>query len=69
MPVMHDDREIELHDLLDFAKDSFGSGDFGSASCEQMAGRLSAALMDKYGRGCKILVLEDGEVGAVVRAG
>lgn len=37
LPVVHEEREVEFHDLLDAAKVDFGSGEFGAASCETLA--------------------------------
>jgi hypothetical protein len=64
--VTHDNREIELHDLLDDSRRSFGGGNFGSASCESLARGLATALAGKYDRTFRVGVFEDGEVGASV---
>lgn len=65
--VLHDDREIEFHDLLDFCKVTFGEGDFGGHSCETLAKALINDLIAKYpGREIAVSVFEDGEVGAEV---
>lgn len=67
MAVAHDDREVEFHDLLAFARQAFGSGDFGRASCETLAKSLIQKLRAKYGeRAISVAVYEDGEVGAMV---
>jgi len=62
--VSHDDREIEFHDLLDFARAQFGEGDFGESSCERLARKLAKKMARRYGRACCVSVSEDGEVGA-----
>lgn len=67
MGVAHDDREVEFHDLLAFARQAFGSGEFGRDSCETLAKRLIEKLRGQYGeRQISVNVFEDGEVGAVV---
>ncbi len=65
--VSHDDREVEFHDLLDFAKASFPAGDRGAASCEMMARQLGDVLSTRFNRSFEVTVSEDGEVGAIVR--
>ena len=66
LPVLHDEREVEFHDLLDAVRSDFGSGDFGAASCEAMARTLAQKTARRYGRACTVAVFEDGEVGASV---
>ena len=66
IPVADDDREVEFHDLLDQARADFGTGDFGSASCEMLARSLAQKTARRYGRACEVAVFEDGEVGAEV---
>jgi hypothetical protein len=68
MRTFHDDREIEFHDVLDWARAEFGSGDFGSASCEMLARALATSGSKKYGRRVTVAVFEDGEAGAEVWA-
>ena len=72
--VNHDEREIEFHDLRDDAQAAFaalgeGAGRMGSLSCEAMAQKVGAALLEKHGPGRDFIVTvsEDGEFGAVVR--
>jgi len=65
--VTHHDREIEYHDLLDFCRGQFPGGDLGPQSCEALAARLRAAVMQQWpGRRCGVHVFEDGECGAIV---
>lgn len=67
MQVLHNQREVEFHDLLDFAKKAFGHGDFGAASCETLATRLLDQICMMYSdRRTVVRVFEDNEVGAVV---
>jgi len=65
--VSHDDREIEFHDLLDWCRSEFGSGDFGGQSCEMLARGLLEKIVRRFGKRRTIVsVFEDNEVGAVV---
>lgn len=67
LQTLHDDREVEFHDLLQEAREAFGSGDFGGASCEMLAQALAHAISQRYeGRWLEVGVFEDGEVGAIV---
>lgn len=71
LPVSHDDREHEFHDLQDFlafagdaaitlrAVDAVGS-------CEMIARRIATAAADKFDRQATVDVSEDGESGARV---
>ncbi len=69
-----DDREIEFHDLIDFARDCFdwpkngASVEFGARSCEMIARQLAGALARCYQRSFVVTVDEDGECGATVEA-
>lgn len=69
--VMHDDREIEFHDLMDLCKDfvlmRLGPPDFGPKSCEHMARQLADYLRGRWpNRYGMVKVFEDGEAGAEV---
>jgi hypothetical protein len=64
--VWHDDREVEFHDLLDFARSQFPGGELGGQSCETMARALGKEIARRFGRAVEVTVSEDGEVGAVV---
>lgn len=67
--VMHDEREIEFHDLLDRAESLFEdivSGAPEGKSCETMARQLADALRIFYSRTFTVEVSEDGECGAIV---
>lgn len=66
MSVDHDDREVEFHDLLDFARHAFAGGELGGQSCEMMARALGKETARRFGRAVQVSVSEDGEVGAVV---
>lgn len=62
-----DDREIEFHDLLDFARDRFVGGELGAQSCEMMAAALGQSIADRWpGRRVVVSVSEDGENGGLV---
>lgn len=77
VPVVHDDRAIEFHDLRDIAIGLFaGQGearpfgtDLAHRSCEMLARHMAEALARMVGQWCEVSVSEDGEFGAVVRAG
>ncbi len=63
--VLHKEREIEYHDLLDYCQECFPGGEMGSASCETMAASLVALVAERYPRRCvSVSVFEDNEVGA-----
>lgn len=64
--VTHDDREIEFHDLMDFAKKNFTGGQMGGKSCEMMATELGNKLVEEYKRPFLVEVSEDGECGASI---
>lgn len=65
--VKHNDREIEFHDLLEFARENSVGGELGRRSCEDMAEVVLKAVRDKYpGRAYSCEVWEDNEVGAIV---
>lgn len=66
MPVDHDDREVELHDFLDFCKALWPGPELGSWSCEMLAREMGKEIERRYGRLCWVEVYEDGEVGARV---
>lgn len=76
MPVTHDDREVEFHDLMQavrihlrtlFPETHEADGhDFGERSCEAIAGELGFILADAYRRLVVVSVSEDGEAGAEV---
>lgn len=71
IPVEHDDREVEFHDLLDWVHrqglEVIGpGGQFGGQSCETIAARLADLVQREYGRACEVEVSEDGECGAIV---
>ena len=69
MEVRRQNREIEFHDLLDQAKAAFGTGDFGSKSCECLAHKLVQHFRERpeyRGRAMTASVSEDGECGAGV---
>ncbi|MBO4221981.1 hypothetical protein [Bradyrhizobium neotropicale] len=65
-PVEHHERQIELHDLMDEAKELFCQPT-NWASCESMAYHLATRLSDKHqGAPFRVAVFEDGEAGATV---
>ena len=71
MPVRHDDREVEFHDLRDEAEALLqgiaeDGSDFGRQSCEDIARRLATVLGDAYDRPVTVTVSEDGEFDATV---
>lgn len=71
MPVRHDDREVEFHDLRDEAEELLqgiaeAGSDFGRQSCEDIARRLAEAIGDLHDRPVTVTVSEDGECEATV---
>lgn len=67
LQVFDEDREVEFHDLLDFCKAAFPTGDFGGRSCETLAKDLQNTITCRYpNRQVIVSVFEDGEVGARV---
>lgn len=67
IPALHDEREVEFHDLIDLARSLFPGGDLGAQSCETMARELASALAARLERWVEVSVSEDGEAGAIVR--
>lgn len=77
LPVAHDDRDVEFHDLkrmIDQAvlvmaggRTDAGLFDFGSRSCEQLARQLAGYLERKHGlHPSRVVWSEDGEFDAVL---
>lgn len=64
--VTHDDREIEFHDLIDYAKSVMPDPHWGPMSCETVARLLGESLVQKYERRFTVSVSEEGEAGATV---
>jgi hypothetical protein len=68
MSVRHADREVEFHDLRDYAAslyDAIGgpSADFGARSCERIAEELGQRLADMYERPAQVTF---GRIGSRV---
>lgn len=78
MPVEHDDRDVEFHDLRDEALGllteqgqkgiRIAGLDFGHRSCEMLARHVAETLAARYGRAVRVSVSEDGECGSGVEA-
>ena len=72
MPVGHNDREVEFHDLLDHARQwaedcSYnGVAQLGRLSCEDIALQVGEHVAERWPRPMTIAVFEDGECGATV---
>lgn len=73
--VDHDNREVELHDLMELTRAAIpghpATSDptirhFGSMSCEQIATEIARALVAALKRSVTVHVLEDNEAGAMV---
>lgn len=66
VPVRHDERDVEFHDLQDLIRSWWGPRrEWGAASCESIAKALFAHLRDEHGiRPTRITISEDGESGA-----
>jgi hypothetical protein len=62
------DREIELHDLLEYSRIMWPEfRELGPKSCEMLAADLAANVCARWpGREVRVSVFEDGEVGAEV---
>lgn len=69
LDVVHDDRDVEFHNLLDWLKLEWpGNGEWGAHSCESIARIYVDKIRDAFpGRAVTVGVFEDGEVGAWVR--
>jgi len=65
--LVHNERDMEFHDLLDFCENAFPGGDMGNDSCETMATKLAEHITSEFHRSVSVSVFEDGEVGATVR--
>lgn len=70
VPVSHDERDIEFHDLMDLLRASLPKdGEFGARSCETIAKDIVAYFLASGISTDYILidVSEDGEAGASYR--
>lgn len=69
--VLHDDRDVEFHDLRGYIAAWWGPGDreCGTRSCEELARELAAYCDDLAVSVTAVAVSEDGEAGAVYRPG
>lgn len=69
IPVLHNERDVEFHDLLDFCAGLFVSPhDFGGRSCETIAEQLAESVADEFRAGeVRATVGEDGYVIATVK--
>lgn len=67
--VLHDDRDVEFHDLQDRILMHMGAGtrEFGAMSCEAIARDLGRALRSLGVVVSQVEISEDGENGATVR--
>jgi hypothetical protein len=66
--VMHDNRDVEFHDLRGWITAWWGEGDreCGTMSCEQVARELATYLDGLAVPVLSVAVSEDGEAGAVL---
>ncbi len=69
LDVLHDERDIEFHDLLDIGKTSTRDAEWNGMSCEAIA-RALLFIVEHHcpGRHASVTVSEDGECGATVRS-
>lgn len=71
LPVAHDDRDVEFHDLLDALTetcDAYRGIHVGGKSCEMLAREIGEALAGRLLLSTLLVsVSEDGEAGATVR--
>lgn len=67
--VLHDERDIEFHDLLDDCKKlTPDSHDYGASSCESIARQIYDYLIITYpDRSIRVSVFEDDENGATIQ--
>jgi len=70
VPVGHNERDIEFHDLLDYCTGLFMSPyEFGDRSCETIATEVCANVTNQFGvQHVTVSVDEDGYVTATVEA-
>jgi hypothetical protein len=70
VPVSHNDRDIEFHDLLDVVGSSapLTRTEHGRSSCEDLAGEVAEAVQHAYPSvsWVTVEVTEDDEVGATL---
>jgi len=69
VPVMHDERDVEFHELRDYAEMWWPrDGELGSMSCESIARDIAGHVLQNWPLPwIQVSVSEDGEAGAVVR--
>lgn len=71
IPVTHDDRDVEFHDLLDAVRAHVADDEpveFSSQSCEAIAAELAEWVADTFGPDwVEVAVSEDGYVTGSVR--
>lgn len=66
--VEHNDREIEFHDLLEYARENSLGGELGRRSCEDLGEVVLKAVASQYpNRNYSCTVWEDNEVGATIK--
>lgn len=72
VPVLHDDREVEFHDLLDVAATGWPEDEqLGARSCEMLARMIGTRVLARYRSLAWVVVTvsEDGEAGATCKLG
>lgn len=67
VPVTHDERDVEFHDLQELARGAWTGPQLGAKSCETIARQvgaevLAATKVDQV----RVTVSEDGECGATL---
>lgn len=69
IPVDHDERQVEFHDLLDWCTSRFDDEEeFGDRSCETIAGLFAGRVVGEWKvPWCECSVSEDGYVTATLR--
>lgn len=69
VPVLHDDRDVEFHELRDHAESWWpDDGEMGSMSCEVIARHIAEHVNARWSLPwVNVQVSEDGEAGADVR--
>ena len=68
VPVSHDDRDVEFHDLQDLVRVWWGPSprEWGGSSCETIARTLADYLVVSGVEPSRVTISEDGESGATI---
>lgn len=65
VPVTHEDRQVEFHDLMDAARSAWPGPALGPMSCETIARIIGAHVLQEFALDVvRVTVSEDDECGA-----